>query len=30
MSARLAADNSMTYREDPHWFTPYYRREGIE
>jgi L(+)-tartrate dehydratase alpha subunit len=29
MSARLAADNGVTYREDPHWFTPYYRREGI-
>ena len=30
MSARLAADNSVTYREDPQWFTPFYRREGIE
>ena len=29
MSARIAADNSVTYREDPQWFTPYYRREGI-
>ncbi len=30
MSARIAADNTVTYREDPQWFTPYYRREGIE
>jgi L(+)-tartrate dehydratase alpha subunit len=30
MSARIAADNTVTYREDPQWFTAYYRREGIE
>jgi len=30
MSARIAADNTVTFREDPRWFTPYYRREGIE
>jgi L(+)-tartrate dehydratase alpha subunit len=30
MRARLAADNSVTYREDLHWFTPYYLREGME
>jgi L(+)-tartrate dehydratase alpha subunit len=30
MSARIAADNTVIYREDPQWFTPYYRREGIE
>lgn len=30
MTARITADNTVTYREDPQWFTPYYRREGIE
>jgi succinate dehydrogenase/fumarate reductase iron-sulfur protein len=30
MTARIAADNAVTYREDPQWFTPFYRREGIE
>jgi L(+)-tartrate dehydratase alpha subunit len=30
MTARIAADNTVTYREDPQWFTPFYRREGIE
>jgi L(+)-tartrate dehydratase alpha subunit len=29
MSARIGMDNSVTYRQDPQWFTPYYRREGI-
>jgi L(+)-tartrate dehydratase alpha subunit len=29
MSARLLADNTVVYREDPQWFTPYYRREGV-
>ncbi|GIX48939.1 MAG: hypothetical protein KatS3mg131_3150 [Candidatus Tectimicrobiota bacterium] len=29
MSARIDADNRVTYREDPQWFTPYYRRDGI-
>jgi L(+)-tartrate dehydratase alpha subunit len=30
MTAHIAADNTVTYREDPQWFTPFYRREGIE
>jgi succinate dehydrogenase/fumarate reductase flavoprotein subunit len=30
MTARIAADNTATYREDSQWFTPFYRREGIE
>jgi L(+)-tartrate dehydratase alpha subunit len=30
MTARIAADNTVTYRADPQWFTPFYRREGIE
>jgi hypothetical protein len=30
MTARLANDNTVTYREDPQWFTPFYRQEGIE
>jgi hypothetical protein len=30
MTARIAADNSVIDREDPRWFTPFYRREGIE
>jgi L(+)-tartrate dehydratase alpha subunit len=30
MTARITADNAVTYREDPQWFTPFYRREGIE
>jgi L(+)-tartrate dehydratase alpha subunit len=29
MTARIAPDNSVTYREDPQWFTPYYCREDI-
>ncbi|RMF91929.1 MAG: fumarate hydratase [Nitrospinota bacterium] len=29
-TARIYADNSVEYREDPQWFTPYYRREGID
>jgi L(+)-tartrate dehydratase alpha subunit len=29
MSARIGMDNTVTYREDPQWFTPYYRREGL-
>jgi L(+)-tartrate dehydratase alpha subunit len=30
MSARIAADCSVVYREDPQWFTPYYRRDSID
>jgi L(+)-tartrate dehydratase alpha subunit len=30
MSARIAADGSVAYREDPQWFTPYYRRDSID
>jgi len=29
-TVRIFADSSMEYREDPRWFTPYYRRETIE
>ncbi|MFO7985785.1 MAG: fumarate hydratase [Desulfatiglandaceae bacterium] len=29
-TVRIFPDNSIEYREDPHWFTPYYRRETIE
>jgi L(+)-tartrate dehydratase alpha subunit len=29
-TARIGPDGTVTYREDPKWFTPYYRREGIE
>jgi L(+)-tartrate dehydratase alpha subunit len=29
-TVRIFADNSIEYREDPGWFTPYYRRETIE
>ncbi|MDP6824265.1 MAG: fumarate hydratase [Dehalococcoidia bacterium] len=29
-TARIHADGAIEYREDPRWFTPYYRREGIE
>ncbi len=29
-TARIHADGTIEYREDPRWFTPYYRREGIE
>lgn len=29
-TVRIFADNSIEYREDPRWFTPYYRRETIE
>ena len=29
-TARLFADNTVVYREDPQWFTPYYRRDTIE
>jgi L(+)-tartrate dehydratase alpha subunit len=28
--ARLNADGTVEYRTDPNWFTPYYRREGVE
>lgn len=28
-TARIGADNSIEYREDPRWFTPFYRRESI-
>jgi L(+)-tartrate dehydratase alpha subunit len=30
LSARIEADNTVTYREDPQWFTAFYRRDGIE
>jgi L(+)-tartrate dehydratase alpha subunit len=29
-TARFFPDNSVEYREDPQWFTPYYRRDTIE
>ncbi|UCD38857.1 MAG: fumarate hydratase [Fidelibacterota bacterium] len=29
MSARIEADNSIDFREDPRWFTPFYRRDSI-
>jgi L(+)-tartrate dehydratase alpha subunit len=29
-TARIYNDGRVEYREDPQWFTPYYRREGIE
>jgi L(+)-tartrate dehydratase alpha subunit len=29
-TARFFADNSVEYREDPRWFTPYYRRDTID
>jgi L(+)-tartrate dehydratase alpha subunit len=28
-TARIHGDGRVEYREDPQWFTPYYRREGI-
>src|SRR5262245_39110759 len=28
-TARIYNDGRVEYREDPEWFTPYYRREGI-
>ncbi len=28
-TARIYNDGRVEYREDPQWFTPYYRREGI-
>lgn len=28
-TARIYADGRVEYRDDPQWFTPYYRREGI-
>jgi L(+)-tartrate dehydratase alpha subunit len=30
MTARIAADNTVIYREDPQWFALFYRQEGIE
>ena len=30
MSARISPDNRIEYRENPMWFTPYYRRDTIE
>jgi L(+)-tartrate dehydratase alpha subunit len=30
MTARMVAENTVTYREDPRWFTLCYRREGLE
>jgi L(+)-tartrate dehydratase alpha subunit len=29
-TARLRADGRVEFRDDPQWFTDYYRREGIE
>jgi L(+)-tartrate dehydratase alpha subunit len=29
-TARVHADNRVEHREDPLWFTPYYRREGVQ
>ena len=29
-SVRIFADNTVAYRQDPMWFTPYYRRDTIE
>jgi L(+)-tartrate dehydratase alpha subunit len=29
-TARIYNDGRVEYRDDPQWFTPYYRREGIE
>lgn len=29
-TARIAADGRVEYRDDPGWFTPYYRRETVE
>ena len=29
-TVRLSSDNSVEYREDPRWFTPYYRRDTID
>jgi L(+)-tartrate dehydratase alpha subunit len=29
-TVRIFGDNSTEFREDPRWFTPYYRRETIE
>jgi L(+)-tartrate dehydratase alpha subunit len=28
-TARIHGDGRVEYREDPEWFTPYYRREGV-
>jgi L(+)-tartrate dehydratase alpha subunit len=28
-TARIFSDGRVEYREDPQWFTPYYRREGV-
>jgi L(+)-tartrate dehydratase alpha subunit len=29
-TARIGADGRVEYRTDPHWFTPYMRRESVE
>ena len=29
-TARITPDGKVVFRGDPQWFTPYYRREGIE
>jgi tartrate/fumarate subfamily iron-sulfur-dependent hydro-lyase beta chain len=29
-TARIYDDGRVEYRDDPQWFTPYYRREGID
>ncbi len=29
-TARIYSDGQIEYRDDPEWFTPYYRREGIQ
>jgi L(+)-tartrate dehydratase alpha subunit len=28
-TARIYSDGRVEYRDDPQWFTPYYRREGV-
>jgi L(+)-tartrate dehydratase alpha subunit len=30
MTARINEQNQIDYREDPKWFTPFYRRKGVE
>ncbi len=30
MTARIYKENTVEYRDDPKWFTPYYRRETVE
>ncbi len=30
LTARIHADGSVTFRENPQWFTPFYRRKSVE